>query len=146
MVFKWVKRTVHELRQQPEPVRLRAASYVTAIGGLVLGGLWLTVLLPLQLKLTRDAAPFPEETLFREMAENPLSIDLNGLPAGQVGGAQDPASGFPAIVSPAPRYSLPVATTLPTPTPSPTPSPSAAVLPVETTPSPGPTLPNEVDS
>lgn len=48
-----IKRKIEELRQQPEPVRLRAATVLTAACGVVLVVLWVAVLLPLQLHFNR---------------------------------------------------------------------------------------------
>lgn len=50
-----IKSKIEELRRQPEHVRLRAATILTAISGGVVVLLWVTVLLPLQLHFANPA-------------------------------------------------------------------------------------------
>jgi len=50
MVFERVKQRIEYLRQQPEHVRLQAATRYTIIAGIILVILWLVILLPLQLR------------------------------------------------------------------------------------------------
>lgn len=57
VIFSRIHRKIEHLRQQPEPVRLRAATLMTAVSGAALVIVWLAVLLPLQLALSRPATP-----------------------------------------------------------------------------------------
>jgi hypothetical protein len=50
MINRRIRAKVNYLRTQPEAVRLRAATTWTAIIGGIISLLWITVLLPLQLK------------------------------------------------------------------------------------------------
>lgn len=50
MPLRSVQKKLHHLRQQPEHIRLRAATILTVITGTCVGALWLFVLLPIQLK------------------------------------------------------------------------------------------------
>lgn len=74
-----IKRKFARWRQEPEEVRLRIATALTAGTGLVVVLLWLFVLLPLQLMLTR-----PGES--DEVTEE-LQAAIESVQNGQVAGA-----------------------------------------------------------
>jgi hypothetical protein len=99
MLQRQWQRKMAELRQQPEPVRMRAVVIMTAVSGVALGIVWLTILLPLQLRLNSDSDS-------RSVAQE------TATPAAQVGGLQDQRTprtspaGFLPAASPSP--SLPV--------------------------------------
>lgn len=57
--MRFVRKKVEYLRQQPEEVRLRAATIYTAIGGVAIFALWALVLLPVQLRF--NGANTPDE-------------------------------------------------------------------------------------
>jgi hypothetical protein len=69
MAFNGIKRRLEYLREQPEPVRLRAATLLTGASGLAITLIWLVLLLPLQIRLHRpdagDTEPLPEQALLR---------------------------------------------------------------------------------
>lgn len=94
---KRIQRKIEDLRQQPENVRYRAVSYFTVLGGAVLVGLWLTVLLPVQLYLQNPGES--QETgpgVFTQIKES-FNTASNSSPLPQVGGIQDtgtPSPGF----------------------------------------------------
>ena len=77
------------LRQQPEPVRLRVVAYLTAVSGIAISLLWITVLLPLQLRLN---SPRSEN---QELPEQAILKEARNLDAPQVGGVQTTASPSP---------------------------------------------------
>jgi len=52
-----LKKKIHELRQQPEEVRLKALTRFTFAAGIVLGIIWLAVFLPIQLALHPTKVP-----------------------------------------------------------------------------------------
>lgn len=80
----------HQLRRQPEHVRLRAAVVLSAVIGSALAVISLAVLLPLQLYLLRD--------------EPPSYVQKTSSEA-QVGGASDTTLTVPAP-SPSPTAAL----------------------------------------
>ncbi len=51
---KRIEKKISVWREQSEPERLRTASYLTLVGGILVVILWLVVLLPLQLWVQRD--------------------------------------------------------------------------------------------
>ncbi|MEX1111985.1 MAG: hypothetical protein WEC84_00835 [Candidatus Andersenbacteria bacterium] len=113
---KRIQRKVNDLRQQPEHVRMRAASIFTVVGGIVAVALWLVVFLPLQLRLNSDSQePAPAQ----EQVANDTLPD-GGTLAPQVGGVQD----VQPLASPTPQiFITPGPSVNPTPTLSPTPEP-----------------------
>lgn len=54
MAFRFIRRKIDHLRQQPEDVRLRAATLMTAGVGAILVVAWLAILLPLQISLNNN--------------------------------------------------------------------------------------------
>ncbi|MEX1997686.1 MAG: hypothetical protein WEA04_03350 [Candidatus Andersenbacteria bacterium] len=88
-----IKEKIEYLRQQPEPVRLRAASLLTAASGVVLVIVWLTILLPLQLKLNRGDNATGRQVLIPSPSPLPSS-NLLGQPLpplrSQVAGTVNP--------------------------------------------------------
>lgn len=52
-----LKQKVEHWRELPEPERFRVASLLTWSGGAIIVVLWLTVLLPFQLYLSREKNP-----------------------------------------------------------------------------------------
>jgi hypothetical protein len=118
MPIQRIKRKIEDLRQQPEPVRLRAVSIMTAVSGLVLVVLWAGVLLPVQLAFTRDnQADLPERELFNQVADSVPTLRQNlesGSESGQVGGVR--------VTNPTPT--APIFNLAPSPSSTPLPSPT----------------------
>ncbi len=131
-----MRRRIEELRQQPEHVRLRAASFMTAASGVILVLLWMTVLLPLQLRFngsrsaTQPVAQ-PSQQAAEVLPNFPLEANTNQLPnplTPRVGGVSTYASPSPTAFLPTPlvqESGLPVAAEQATPSPTPSVSPSA---------------------
>lgn len=120
--MKSIKRKLEDLRQQPEAVRMRAATLLTAASGGVLIILWVTVLLPLQIKFSSPDSPAPETATNDTVVPStlPLRQDVAGISTQ----TQEPA--------------LPVATVPVAPlvvaSPSPSPIQAEPGLPVEVQP------------
>lgn len=87
---KRVSKRLDQLREQPDHVRMRTASMFTVVSGVIIVGLWLTILLPAQLYLNSRGD--------KESAEN----------TGNVQGAK---------TTQAPKQQLITPTISPTPTP-----------------------------
>lgn len=131
MIYRAIRRRLDHLRDQPEPVRLRAATLLTAGTGGVLVVLWLAVLLPLQIKLTAPDKPEEATTAQNTTDTNVPALTQGGFPARL---PQETVAGTQSTPLFAP---LPQATTDPaalieaTPSPSPT---NNLSLPVEVQP------------
>lgn len=127
MLSRYLRRKVHDLRQQPEAARLRAATLLTAGTGGLLAILWLAILLPLQVRLsTSDRAEAPPVAV-SSPTETP-----NQLAVPQPSPLREDVAGIAS--SAAPTGGLPVASPDITPSPSVTPTVSEPVLPVQTAP------------
>jgi hypothetical protein len=107
MPIAYTRRKIEHLRKQPEHVRLRAASIMTAVSGVALVTIWLTILLPLQLHFSKPA----EEDTAPVATQQAIAPTL--LPSSAVSGAQDRVVDT-QIGSPLPS-STPVATILTSP-------------------------------
>jgi len=99
MPVKRIKRKIEHLREQPEPVRMRAAALMTVVSGGVIALLWLTVLLPIQLGNTggdKGDQTYPEDVLveagqgFGDDGQALVSEDS----AGEVSGIRDEGDDF----------------------------------------------------
>lgn len=101
MPIAYTRRKIEHLRKQPEHIRMRAASLMTAASGVVLVVVWLTILLPLQLHFTKPADQ-QSEPVATYQAAIPTST-----PDSAVSGAQDQTN----------LYGNPNVTALPSPTP-----------------------------
>jgi hypothetical protein len=86
-----VRQKFAQWRKEPEAVRLRIATLLTAGSGAVVVALWLFVLLPLQLVMSRPSSP--------DAVTEEFQAAITPLNDGEVAGVAD----------------------IPTPTPSPTP-------------------------
>lgn len=134
MPIHYIRRKVAALREEPEPVRLRAVSLLTIGSAAVLLVVWVGILLPLQLRFNRggeSADPSLVEVL--QQAAGPLpSLDVSPSAAPQparVGGVQDLTASSPTpsrtpFISAPPA--LPFAGEAQTPGVSAQPSPSTA--------------------
>ena len=96
--MRGLKKIIEDLRREPEHVRVRKASVFTAIAGLGIGIIWITVLLPLQLKFTvgqdgknEDTPEVAQEEAGDVLAEakNDLLDSADSLRQPQVGGARN---------------------------------------------------------
>ncbi len=110
-----LRKIIHQLRQEPQHVRLRAVSIATGVSGILLFAVWGLVLLPLQLNFSRSSN------------DNNQPDDL-----GQVSGVINNVTETQKIATPSPQIrvnqQLPTNNLLESPTPiisefiSPTPS------------------------
>lgn len=114
---KMVTRKFEHWRQQPEHVRLRIATLLTAASGGILLVVWMTVLLPLQLYFVRGG---------NDDAERETAVPVAQEQVPQVGGVQDTSPVLPAT--------LPPLVPSPTASTSPSPTPPVQQLPVEVAP------------
>lgn len=111
--MRGIKQRIEHLRQQPEPVRMRAVTLLTAGSGALLVVLWLTVLLPLQIRLNSPHAPAAENQTALSPTVSPAALQLAApLPALQVPGVAGVRTATPVPQSP-------VATISPSPSASP---------------------------
>jgi hypothetical protein len=124
--FKRIQKRIEDLRQEPEHVRLRVASLLTAASGVVLVVLWITVLLPLQLWMTggRNTKELPEKQIANDIQDQ-LQPQASASP--RVGGIRQtlPTS------SPSFSYQNLLPSFSPTPSPSPFSSPEPQTAPVQ---------------
>ncbi len=93
MLIRRIKGKFAAWREEPEDVRLRIATLLTAGTGIVAAAFWLFILLPLQLHLQRPTAPTEEA--------GGLQAVLQDWRGGQVSGVQDIPSPSPSL-SPTP--------------------------------------------
>ncbi|MEX0649692.1 MAG: hypothetical protein WD200_01710 [Candidatus Andersenbacteria bacterium] len=112
---KRIQRKIEDLREQPEHIRFRTASYMTIIGGVVIVLIWLLILLPIQLRLNREE---PENNIVTDNTQLDTATFFQ-TPTPQVGGAQD----LQFNTVPTPESPLPI-------TPSATPEASTNPLPL----------------
>lgn len=118
MPVRFIRQKVVDLRQQPEHIRIRAAALLTAASGTVIGLLWITILLPLQIALTTG-----DDTPAAPVASLP-----SPSPVSAVAGIRQQLLASPSPSSaPSPSFA-PVSTPVPL-VPSPTPT-TAPLLPV----------------
>ncbi len=110
--MKSIKRKLEDLRQQPEAVRMRAATLLTAVSGGMLIILWVAVLLPLQIKFNSPDSPAAETATNNTVVPStlPLRQDVAGISTQ----TQEPS--LPVATAPA----VPSLVASPTPTPVPT--------------------------
>lgn len=71
-----IQEKIHFLRQQPEHIRLRAVTVMTAVSGVFVFALWAGVLLPLQLKLS---SPAPEGEKKTAVAQQDLIPSIGAV-------------------------------------------------------------------
>lgn len=79
-----MKKKIQYLREQPEHVKYRAASYLTVGSGIIIVILWVTIFLPLQLRLQNSDKG---ERVVVEQTPAATSAFVQASPSSQVGGA-----------------------------------------------------------
>lgn len=149
MPVRRIQRKFEAWREEPEHVRFRIASLLTAGSGVVLTLLWLVVLLPLQLRLSSPNEPDEVTQAIGDVARG--RDDATPPSEGAVSGAQDQAIFEPTpnpadatlyhgtrptrrrtdifmLASPSPAV-LPTTTLSPAPSTSATPVPTESVAP-----------------
>lgn len=112
---KRIQAKIENLQQQPDHVRFRAASYFTAISGIVLVLLWLVVFLPFQLYV--GSRGDDSDGVDSKSAQATITPEFreDGIP--QVGGvSQDNRN---ADTKNVPLFVTPVPSETPTPTATP---------------------------
>jgi hypothetical protein len=77
-----MRRYLRHLQNKPEEVRYRIAGYATIVGGLVIGLVWLTVLLPWQLRQTGAQSGVAGVQDMAVATPSPLPSPTPTLPAG----------------------------------------------------------------
>ncbi|MDP3997029.1 MAG: hypothetical protein Q8P73_00810 [bacterium] len=82
MIITAVKNKIKHLRRQPDHVKYRAVTLLTAITGGIIAVIWLTVLLPFQLKLNNPSSNSQQTT--RELSNSATNQNSNNNE--QVGG------------------------------------------------------------
>lgn len=122
--MKGIKQRIEHLRKQPEPVRMRAVTLLTAGSGALLIVLWLTVLLPLQIRLNSPHDPAAEnQTALSPTVSptvSPAASQLAApLPAGRQGDPSLQVPGVAGLRTASPVSQSPVATLSPSPSASP---------------------------
>lgn len=121
MITRSIKNRINNLRQQPDHIKYRAVTILTAISGTFIAIVWLTVLLPFQLRHNNQPEPKQEQT--NQISENQDIPALNKN--GQVGGILSSPQANPNNNDSAYNNYLPSSlNNYPSPSISPTPTPT----------------------
>lgn len=114
---KKIRNKIEELREQPDHIKFRAASYTALVGGGALVIIWLAVFLPFQLFMGSRG---DDESVSSDR-EITVSSSTQESPVPQVGGVQQTANEqkVPLFVTPEPTPTDVSASSSSTPTPSP---------------------------
>lgn len=136
-MIKRFRLRVAQLRQEPEEVRIRAATRWTIISGGLLAIVWLAILLPLQLRLSPLNGEGQEESASGTVSGAQDTTDPTTSPSptptaelyqGTRPSVREPAELTP-FSSPTPNENIPVTSAEPTASPVASPTPTLAPTP-----------------
>ena len=121
MITNRIRAKIDYLRKQPEQVRLRAATTWTAIAGSIIALLWITVILPLEIKMNRSDSK--ENLSANKILPLPTQPVPTTSPESAVAGVRVTPT-LPPLSTVSPVNSSPTPSSAPVASVSPTSSPS----------------------